>query len=65
METSIADGQDPDLALVEKLCKGSCVSAELFAAESFKIEMKQFISDIIKRLHKLDNCNCEENSVQS
>ena len=65
VETAIQDGQDPDLSLVEKLCKGSCVGAELFAAESFKIEMKQYVCDIIKRLHELDNCNYEQTEVQS
>ena len=65
VESSIAAGQEPDLNLVEKLCKASCVGAELFAAESLKIEMKQYIAEIFRRLVELDHCNYEEVEVAS
>ena len=65
VEKSLAAGDEPQVNLVETLCKEGVIGAELFQAESLKLEMKSYMSEISERLHELDICGFDLVEVES
>ena len=54
IEQAVVDKEDPDIEDVEAVCKSSVIGQMLFASESVRMESRNFLKEVTRRIYEVE-----------